>query len=289
MNPNALALVLASALIHAAWNGLIKREQRSLAFLWLVVAWSVCWLALATFFRGASLALARAAWVWVSASGLLHCLYYVLLGKGYERGELSTVYPIARGVGPALVAVAGVLLLGERVTAWGVMGIGLVISGVCALGRVGDTGQEAGSAGLSRAGAAYGVAIGAAIAGYSLVDKRGVAQVAPEPFMLLSHALAVVVLTPVVLRPLREAYSPQAFRGALGLSAAAGALMVLGYQFVLYALRMANASYVVPARSASILFAVLFGGRLLGERNLAAKLLASCAIFGGIWLIAARG
>lgn len=302
MSAVALSLVLASALIHAAWNALIKQarlhargphtgpSRRSLVFVWLMVLFSIPWFAPVLAIQWPSLAVPPAGWLCLAGTALLHFLYYVLLALGYAAGELSVVYPVARGVGPALVALGGILALREPVSLPGLAGIAAIIAGVVGLSHLSGRLAARRHARDGR-GLAYGMGIGLTVAGYSLVDKVGVGDVgvAPEVYMLLAHVGAGLVLTPVVLATCGADQCRRAMRRSWARPVLAGGLCVVGYLLVLHAFRMANASYVVPARSCSILFAVLLGGRFLGERRVGGKLLAACAIVGGIWLIAVRG
>ena len=119
MTPVALALVLASAVAHATWNLMAKRVARGLAFNWLFDAVSVA--LYAPLALGAALAerptVGPLEVVFVVGSALLHLAYFALLLRGYRSGDLSVVYPLARGVGPMLSTLAAVALLGERPTA----------------------------------------------------------------------------------------------------------------------------------------------------------------------------
>ena len=111
------ALVLAAAFIHASWNYLLKRSGGGNAFVWLFAALSAV--------LYAPLALAVVWWTrpplgWMAlalmlASAILHTAYYMLLDRGYRSGgDLSLVYPLARGSGPLITVVVAVLLLGEN-------------------------------------------------------------------------------------------------------------------------------------------------------------------------------
>ena len=110
MSLDVLALVVAAAFAHAAWNLLSKPAVGGAAFVWLsAVAGTLLYLPV--------LALALAAdpgplgWTAVglmAGSGALHALYFVLLQRGYATGDLSVVYPLARGTGPLLSATAAI-------------------------------------------------------------------------------------------------------------------------------------------------------------------------------------
>ena len=126
----AFSLVLASAVSHASWNFLLKRSDHKVAFLWSlsVVSFALFLVPAGIFaythdigWRGVMFGLVSAA---------LHGLYGLALSRSYQLGDLSVVYPIARGMGPALIPVVAILLLGESISAWGATGIALVVIGV---------------------------------------------------------------------------------------------------------------------------------------------------------------
>lgn len=114
----ALALVLVSSLAHATWNLLLKRSGNQEAFLWCLLASASVLLVPV----GATLLwfnpISQPGWWLVLATIILHVFYFVLLGKGYAQGDLSLVYPIARGMGPMLVPVLAVLILEETIAPW---------------------------------------------------------------------------------------------------------------------------------------------------------------------------
>mgnify|MGYP001489613805 CR=1 FL=1 len=131
----ALSLILVAAFVHAGWNYLLKRSGGGTAFVYLFAALSAL--------IYAPLAAAVIWWVkpqfgWVhyglmAASALLHTAYYMLLDRGYRSGDLSVVYPLARGSGPLITMLGAVLLLQEHPTALAVAGALLIAGGAVAL------------------------------------------------------------------------------------------------------------------------------------------------------------
>src|SRR5437762_4627136 len=111
----ALVLVLLSAVAHAGWNFIAKRASGPPAFNWIFDALSVvvCLpLAILQVWLQPS-AVGPVELLFVVGSGVLHLAYFLLLGQGYRVGDLSLVYPLARGLGPMLSTLAAVTLLGE--------------------------------------------------------------------------------------------------------------------------------------------------------------------------------
>ena len=170
-----LALVLASAVIHATWNLWTKQlgpGVRQASLLWLLTAISsVCYAPLAwvtiarTHWRpdGASLVL-------IFGSGLIHVGYFFLLLRGYRAGDLSLVYPLARGTGPLLATAGAVALFGEHPTLLSVTGALLVVTGVAVMTLEPHVRKRAPEAAPA---IRYGLATGVAIAVYTLWDGWG--------------------------------------------------------------------------------------------------------------------
>jgi drug/metabolite transporter (DMT)-like permease len=281
----ALVLVLAAAVFHATWNLLAKRVGAGGAvFVWLFGAFSVLIyapLALGVILlQGPHLGPAQLAFMF--GSGALHLGYFVVLQRGYAVGDLSLVYPLARGTGPLLATVGAVVLLGERPGVVAVCGILLITLGVFLLTR--EPGSFRGP-GLGM-GVVYGLLTGGFIAAYTLWDKHAVSALLIPP-LLQSWATTVVtvaLLTPFVLRHRKEALSLwRAHRPeVLGVAV----LSPLSYILVLTALVFTPVSYVAPAREISILIGVLMGTQLLAEGHAASRLLAAGAMVAGVAALA---
>src|SRR5437868_7837049 len=137
MTGSALALVLAAAVLHAGWNALAKRGRDPLAFLALcscVAAPVLLPLAAPLLWRDGVPARAVP---FVLATIALHVLYFYSLGRAYSTGAYSIVYPIARGLGVVLVPVGAFVLLDERLSPLGIVGVAFVVAGVLTLHQVG--------------------------------------------------------------------------------------------------------------------------------------------------------
>ena len=288
MTPFALTLLLAAAFIHATWNLLLKRAQGGPAFQWLFAVLSV-----GLYFP------AVLAWGWyrpvpftatmvavIMGSSVLHTLYYAVLQRGYRAGDLSVVYPLARGTGPFLAVVGAVLILGERPAAGVLAGGLLIILGVLALSGAGAWSRQGGP---SRAAVIYGLATGVVIASYTLWDKNAVSGMAIAPLLLDwgTNCGRVVLLAPVAFRRRREVRTHwlRNRREALGVAL----LNPLAYILVLTALRITPVSHIAPAREISILIGSLMGIRLLREGNAGVRLLGAASMTLGLVLIVALG
>lgn len=307
MSALALALVLVSAVCHATWNLLAKRAgSEGVTFVWLMAACGMTlWLPVAV---AVFVITGGVGWVDVVAfagSAVLHTVYFTVLQRGYGRGDLSVVYPVARGTGPLLASVGAILLLGERPGAVGAAGIGFISAGVFVLAmpnvsgfrrRAGahDGGRDGGTrfsrltAGLGAPGIGlmYGLVTGLFIGGYTLWDGAAVGHwgVAPVLLMWTTDLGRSALLLPVVARDrarLRATWTR--FRWyALG----GGLLSPLSYILALTALRFSPITGVAPLREVSVLLGVLFGARLLAEGHLARRLTGAATIAAGAAAIA---
>ena len=188
MNGSALALVLTAAIVHAGWNLAAKRvRDGGAAFVFLYhAAGAVCRapIAVAVAIGGHE----RPQWTWLLAATLtaiFHVLYGIVLQRGYAVGDLSVVYPLARGSGPLLAVFAAVLLFGERPGILGLMGALLVVAGVLLIGTGSDVVVSDGRA--RRAGAGYGLLTGVTIAAYRLWDDHAVNALGVPPVIYFGH------------------------------------------------------------------------------------------------------
>lgn len=284
MSALALTLVLAAAIIHASWNYWLKKSGGGLGFVWLFATTSALLylpLAIAVAIQaefipnGAQLGL-------VAASAVLHSAYYLLLDRGYRRGDLSLVYPLARATGPLLTVIAAIAFLGERPSPLGIAGALTVIGGAILL-----TGNPLR---MMRAGnghaAGYALLTGAMIASYTLVDKQAVAAWLVPPLLLDwgANLGRAALLAPLALRD-RDALR-RTWRGQRGAVFIVAALCPLSYILVLSAMVFTPVSYVAPAREISILVAAFMGTRWLAEADGRRRLAAAGIMVAGVIALA---
>jgi drug/metabolite transporter (DMT)-like permease len=294
VSPAAIALVLAAAIAHASWNLFGKQAASTGAafFIWLIaVCVTIGYLpvvavtALITHPH-----LSGLNWLFLAGTGVLHAGYFLFLQLGYRLGDLSLAYPIGRGTGALLAALAGIVLLGERPGLVTTAGIAAIIAGVVVLGMPGRLtagGQtSAATDSTSRAAIAFALTTGVFIACYTIWDKYAVAVIHTQPVLqgYAGFPVMAVVFTPIVLRD-RERLG-QVWRSQRPQVLGAALLSPLAYILVLIALSFTAVSVIAPAREVSVLFGVLLGRRLLGEGNLARRLAAAAAIVAGIIAIA---
>jgi len=283
MSPLALTLVLTAAVLHATWNLSAKRAAGgdNVAFVWLM---SLVSTALALPFGLLSWAadppsLGLLPWVAVVASGVVHGVYFLLLQHGYRHGDLSVVYPVARGTGPLFAVVAAVALLGERPGMAGSVGIAAILAGIVLVSGLlaVSGGRQARSAGVG-----WGALTGLWIAAYTVVDAWAVTSLglAPFIFFLLSLAVTAVTLAPFALRD--SASVRREWRDSRRQIVVVGVLSPVAYTLVLFALRLAPLAYVAPLREVSMMVGVLYGVWLLHERVTAMRLAGVTLMIAGV-------
>ncbi len=223
-----------------------------------------------------------------AASGLVHAGYFVLLGAGYRRGDLSVVYPVARGSSPLLVALLASPLLGDRLSAVGWAGVAVIVAGLALVASGGLRGGEAARGGTGRAGVALGLAVGATSATYSLVDRVGVGVVAPPVYLALQMLGASLLMTPgwTATAANRARLAKAAGRRTLLLAVACAAGILGAYGLVLFAMRLAPLAYVVAGRELAIVFGTALGAFVLKERVGSLRALGAGAVVLGVVLLA---
>jgi len=282
----ALALVLLSAVAHAGWNFIAKRASGGPTFNWLFDSLSVL-VCLPLGIAAVLLQPTPLGWVaavFIVGSGVLHLAYFLLLGQGYRVGDLSLVYPLARGAGPMLSTAAAVLILGERPTPLALFGAALIGLGVFVL--AGDPRKLR----SSKAGASivFALLTGVVIAAYTIWDKQAVSEtgvaIPPVLYFYLFTVCRAAMLTPYALSrwpTVREEWRLHK-RHALGIAV----LSPLSYILVLYALSFSPVSYVAPLREIGILLGALMGARWLAEGEGRRRLAGAVAMLAGVVALA---
>ena len=280
----ALALVLAAALFHSCWNALTKGARDQFAFLCLAVAVASVLFLPVTLWALPAGGVPAAAWPYVIATIVLHALYFYALGRSYRSGEFSLVYPVARGLGVALVPLFAALLLDEQPSAVGALGIALVVVGIVALQWIGSSRSAASPNLRFGAGTGWALLTGLTIAGYALVDKAGVSRLHPVPYIGLMFVGSLLLLVPAALADrgrFRREWTTN-WRAIL----VASVMTLTAYLLVLFAFRLSKAGYVVAARETSIVISVLIGRLWFGERRLAARLAGAALVLAGVVCLA---
>lgn len=283
----SLLLVLLAAVCHAGWNFCAKRAARvgvpfqfwqTVIAMVLYAPWAG-WVLVTGHFEWSGMAVAV-----ILASGIIHTVYTASLQHGYRVGDLSVVYPIARGTGPLLSSLVAFSLLGEAPGPLRVAGLLAVVGGILLIATDGRF------ATFSRPGAMtgvrWGLITGALIASYTVVDGYGVKTVGLAPVLLdwFTYPLRIAVLLPLMAGKLRA--SMAAMRGHWRDAFVVGAISPLGYILILGALQWgAPISVVAPMREISMMLVALIGMAVLREPVGRARLMGCAAMVAGVILL----
>ena len=283
----ALLLVLASAVCHASWNFLLKRSDHKIAFLGSAGVVGALTLLIPAVVVAATNGISAAGIALGCVTACLHGVYGLSLSRGYRLGDLSSVYPVSRGVGLALIPLAAALLLDESISVVAVLGIGLIAIGVYALHIEPQALRDlvAPLRALNGPAGRTAFVTGVLIATYTLWDKNALDELSPvvlNQFAMTGHA---VITTGVAVTR-----NPDDLRWewrSHGWSIlAAGVLIQLAYLLVLAALDTSRVSYIAPSREVGIVFGAALGVLFLGEGLGLWRVWASLAIVAGVVVLA---
>jgi drug/metabolite transporter (DMT)-like permease len=278
-----LGIVLASAFLHAGWNFLLKKSERKIVFIWWFLLISVIIYAPVLLYYYPKITIPPTGSLCIVATGLIHGVYFWFMGGAYQRGDLSLVYPLARGSGPMFVPILAVLLLHEEIALLGAMGIVMIISGIYCVHLRTFTGAAFLEPFLALRGGAslWALSTGCAIAAYSIVDKVGVGLVYPPVYIYLMVIITWLTITPWVLIRERRLLKTEWLRHS-GSIIIVGFLSIFTYLMILFALQMSKVSYVAAVREVSIVLSAYYGIVLLGEKHGPQKLLGAFLITVGV-------
>ncbi len=285
MPTDLFVFVLLSAVLHATWNFVARRSAGNLTVFWWSL-WISCLFLLPLVLIVASgmgpagfMAMLEAGWLFVLATGIIHTFYFLFLARAYEHGEISLVYPIARGSGIGLTGFLGWLLLGEELTPMGVTGIGLICFGILTMGVSVLRHSRAANRGFVSA-----LGVGATIVSYSLVDKVGVSVVHPVVYIFGMFMLSAALVTPLVAvrdrgrlwRKLAETWRAATLIG-IGSTAA--------YLMILFAMTVGQVGYIVALREFAVVLGAVLGFVFLKERITPLKVGSVVMIVAGLVFI----
>jgi len=273
MTTAVFAMVLGAAFLHAAWNALVKVNADRLVMVAIMMTAQTAVSVLAVSFVPAP---TQECWPFIWASAVLHSAYYLFLVTAYRHGDLSHVYPIARGSSPLIVSLISVVVVGEALSRGSTIAIALIAVGVMSLA------PTRGARGLGEPKAVcFALGTGLLIAAYTVVDALG-ARLAHD-----AHSYVVwlnlfkgipIVLAAVCLRrdrigvQVRASWRPCLLSGIVSLAA---------YWIVVWAMTLAPMAFVSAVRETGMVFAVLFGVLFLKERLNLARLASTAVTLAG--------
>lgn len=281
MSVYVLSLVLTAAVLHAFWNVLSKKANGKAPFIWLMyIASTVLYLPVLLYqIKQGDIVLTKPVLLFSVSSALLHIGYFLILQKGYRSGDLSAVYPLARGTGPLFSSVAAVLFLNEQLKLQTTAGLFLILAGILVITRISF--KKANNAKIIT-GVFWGILTGLFIALYTFNDAVAVKTYGVSPLIITiaSSALSIFLLFPFVFSQKDEIR--REIKQHKWTIIAIAVMSPAAYILVLEALKYAPLTVVAPARETSILLGVFMGARVLSEEDGKRRLIASVLILGGI-------
>lgn len=223
---------------------------------------------------------AMASWPSIFASTIVHYAYYALLFSAYRLGDLSQVYPISRGMAPALVALGTFLIIGESLTFAGWIGLGLVTLGI------GILAFQRGAAHADRKAIAVAALLGLSIAAYSVADGIGV-RFSESPTGYIGWLFLLEAPVPLAILWRRRFMKSAADWRVFALGLVGGLFSVVAYGLVLYAKTIAPIGAVSAVRESSVIIAALIGILMFGERPWQGRVFAALVVATGVIVLAA--
>ncbi len=288
----ALLLILISAFLQAALNLLIKGSERKVAFVAGASFISLI-LYLPVFIWGRGLlgeegfSISLWSWVGILACGVTGMVYYVFIGNAYEGGDLSVVFPVTRSFGPIFILIFALILLNERVSLLGLLGILITIFGsyVIHLPSFKLSHLSLPFKAFKNKPFLFSMGAGACTATYSLINKKNLEGV--EPFTLYYLIIGCMTLSLVISLLVRKKRNQikEEFLHNLKALFLMGFFGFISALLFLYALQMGKVSYLGAARNISIVFGVILGSFFLQEGYGRMRFIASLLIFAGIFLL----
>ncbi len=280
----ALFLVLIAAVLHAVWNLLAKDARDSSAFMWWGVATGATWYGVWVFTQ-LQASLPREIWLVFMASLAAEIAYVGLITRGYATGDLSQVYPIARGTPPLLIAMLSALFLGERLPALGYVGIALVVVGVylASLPSFADVFKPLRA--LSHRPAQWALLAALCVGAYSILDKIAIASTTPLVYNAWVYAGIAAGYAPVVWSRANRVSTVREFKTNWRRIVIGSVATIGSYLLALTGMEMTAASYVGAVRATSVVIGAVFGWLLLKESLGPLRVLAAATMVIGLVLL----
>jgi drug/metabolite transporter (DMT)-like permease len=284
---SSLILLLIAAILHALANVLMKKSQDKIAFAWWMLAVTIILGSPALFFipvvpiRG---------WIILTISGILEALYFLALTRAYTSGDLSLVYPIARGSAQLFLLLWAVVFLKEHPTPIALIGIGFVIAGLYLINLPSIDAWSRPLHAFRTAASRWALLTGILISTYTAVDKVGIQYFPPFIYIYFVLFVCLICLSMLWFIPERRAALIQEPKQNRIYAVTAGAIFgTAGYTLVLAALKISPASYVGPVREVSVVIGAGIGIKFLSEQGGWLRLIASALVVLGIIFITVFG
>jgi drug/metabolite transporter (DMT)-like permease len=284
---NSLLLLLVAAVLHAVANLLMKTSRDKMAFVWWMLgvtsifACPILFLVPPDHLNG---------WIFVLFSGVLEAVYFLTLTRAYTAGDLSLVYPVARGSAPLFLLFWATIFLGERPSRLGMCGILLVILGLYLINLPSLADWSRPLHAFRSAASRWALLTGILISSYTAIDKVGIRYFHPFVYLYLVLVVGWICLSYQWLNPERRQALLEEPRNRRVWTILAAALFgTLGYTLVLAAMKISPVSYVGPVREISVVIGTWIGVRFLREQRGSLRIAASVLVVLGIGMITIFG
>jgi drug/metabolite transporter (DMT)-like permease len=270
MSMMVFAVVMSAALLHASWNAIVKSAPDKLLTTLMVTAVAA---ALSAAFIPFLTQPRTSSFPYAVASAFFQITYYLLLARTYQVADMSETYPLMRGAAPLIVAIVSALWLDDVLSLAAWAGVTIICLGIFII--------TLGSSRGDRKGIRLALLSALVIAGYTLIDGRGVRKSgAPAAYTLWVFLLTGVPLTCWALTARRSTYGPYLLRHwRVGIAGGIGT--TVSYGLALWAMTVAPIAVVAALRETSILFATLIAGFVLRERMGTTRVISACIIAAG--------
>jgi len=276
-----LLLLLGSAFVHVVTHIALKRSRDRTAFVWWMLLFSGVLFAPVLVFAWQPIP--WQGWALLMGSAVFEAAYFYAIAKAYHGADLSIVYPLSRGAGPALLLIWSVMLLREPLTWGGVLGVLTIVAGLYVVNLPHLGGWKEPLRSLRQTSSRWALAAGACISFYTLIDKIGIGYVGPLLYTYLALWWSVVMLTPFTLRDVGWSGLRAEWGFSKGWTVLAGFTSLSAYAMVLFAMaRGTPASYAGAIREFSVVLGAAYGVLVLKENSGAMRLLGAALVAVGI-------
>jgi len=232
----------------------------------------------------ATLVNAQFEWHWIllaAVCGAFEVVYFLLLQRGYRDGDVSLVYPLARGTGPTLSVAGSILILGERPSMVALIGVAVIVSGIAFISTAGS--RSGTRAPLSSV--LYGLGVGVMIACFTVWDGWAVGTLGLPPigYFWMAVVVQAILFTPLALRGHNVT---SALRTNPVVITAIALLGPTSYMLALTAIQLSSVSLVAAAREVSVILVALGGAIFFGEKHVVQRVIGSAVVVSGVALLA---
>lgn len=282
MSLNSLLLICGSACLHVIAHVALKQVQNRTAFVWWMLLWGSALFTPIIWLRWQPLTLPAVGLITLSA--IFEAGYFFAIAQAYRGGDLSLVYPLARGTAPLLLSVWSVLLLNEPLTVGGVGGVVVIAAGLylVKLPRLGVWAEPLWAI-VRQPAARWALLAGVCISLYTLVDRFGIRRLDPLVYTCLTLWLTWLMLTPLILSNVGWTVLQDVGRTSWLAGLVTGFTTVAAYAIVQYVIQAGTpVGYAGAAREVSVVFGVAIGVWVLKEPGTLMRLLGVALVTAGV-------